>query len=651
MRWKWIVGVLAAGFLFSSGIPLGGQVLPARSRDASSDSSPPLGSGADALVLTEEVVVRYTADGTSEQNIHRVVRILTARGRQIYSSENFSYNRLYTEVELASARIVTPDGGSKPVEKEQITDGVIPEARQMDIRDDNFRWKTVVYPQLEVQDTLDTTIVYRSRGPLPNHFSEMFLFQYGNPILFKQVEIRGPRSRPLYFIVKDGRLDFRKEKAGEDVIYRWSGKNLPGIAPGLGMAALPGVATRLIVSTFPSWADLSRAGSAQDAGKLEPSPALAGKVKELTGGLRDIHSKILALFRFVSAEIRYLGASMDVGAFYEPRPAAEVFDRKYAVGREKSILLLAMLRQIGVEGVDALVNISRLTDPEIPSLYFDHAICGVLVPDDGIVYMDPTLGWSSSFGETYTGDRHALHLVPGGQELTMIPHCPASRSRGRILAESTLDAGGALHSQIRVTGSGYYDFILRTVERQKQGQDLIQLWQEMAESLHSDSRVEQLQSTSPDDLATPAAVSFLLDCPGYGLDLRRFMLFRMPLATNYFDLYSLGLPQLAAPEDLKFPLFFFSTLQVQQEERLKLPPGARVLALPDPVDIQLGAFRLSFRHRFEADSILFSSEFTCESSLVNPGEYPGFRKILQVWQKAQRSMVILEIPEKSGGQP
>jgi hypothetical protein len=216
------------------------------------------------------------------------------------------------------------------------------------------------------------------------------------------------------------------------VIQRWTGRNVPGIVPEPGMVPLPGVALRRLVSTLGDWRELSRLGFEQGAGKADTSEALRRKVAELTQGLADTHSRIMAIFRFVSTEIGYMGASMNVGGFLPPNAATSTLERKTALCRDKSVLMIAMLREIGVNGVEALVNISRDTDPEVPSIYFERALCAVELPDGRSVLMDPTLEISTSLGETCVGDREALLLTVAGTGLVRQPHSPSSRSQGRV---------------------------------------------------------------------------------------------------------------------------------------------------------------------------------------------------------------------------
>jgi hypothetical protein len=133
--------------------------------------------------------------------------------------------------------------------------------------------------------------------------------------------IDGPASNPLRHVVRDGKLEYTEEKKDGRVIYRWKGADLPKIEQELGMVTIADVATRVIASTFKDWKELSIYGDSLNIGKVDSNDALKAKVAELTKDAATKEDKILAIFRYISQKIRYMGFSMDLGAFIEPHQA------------------------------------------------------------------------------------------------------------------------------------------------------------------------------------------------------------------------------------------------------------------------------------------------------------------------------------------
>ena len=613
-RLNWLPLVLLLG---AAAGPLAAETVPTGPSGDRAAIEARLTRDADAIILSENVEVAFEETGRYVQTVRRRVRVLTEAGKSTYAAEHFVYHQALSRVELVRGLVVKPDGTSKPVKATAVKDALLPELQQAGLLDEPFRRKSVAFTDLEAQDILETEFRIEGVGPLPGQYLDMFLFQYHNPIFFKEVVIRGPASQPLNHVVKGGRLDGRQEMDAGRPVYRWEARDVAGVPAEAGMVALPGVALRLLVSTLPDWPSLSREGGRQDYGKLLADEALQAKVAELTGDLSTMHSRIMAIYRFVSQSVRYFNLSVPAGAFLEPRPASEVLARGYAMGREKTILMMAMLQVIGVDSVDCLLDATRETDPELPTLYLERPVCGVTLEDGRVVYMDPALELGTSLGETYTGDRWVLTLTSAGADLARVPHSPAARSRGLISADSTLGADGRLDSRVRVQGAGYYDFILRSMGRRNRGVDFSRMWQQLAYRYHPEAKVSRLEVSAADDLSAPFSLQFAVSCPGYWLQLNRFVLVRPPLAGNAFDIYALGLPPLLEPETRSAPLSLFSTVQVEQEERLTIPDGYSVVAMPDPVQLQNGPFRLQLSCRLDGGRIVWNSLLSVDTALVD----------------------------------
>jgi hypothetical protein len=391
---------------------------------------------ANALVVFEETRTVFDESGEFTSTEHALVKILTDKGKQTFATRKLPYHRRYSTVKVILARVIKKDGRALPVTAEFMKDGTMEETQAMNIFEENFRRLSVTFPGVEVGDSIEMTVETHSKPLIQGHYNDLTLFQSIEPVLRKDVSIDGPASKPLRNVVKNGKLEFSEQKKGGRVVYRWRAVNLPKIEQELAMASLADVATRVVTGTFRDWKELSKYGDSLNAGKVDSNEAMKAKVAELTKDCAAQEDKILAIFRYVSQKIRYMGSSMDLGAFIEPHQATYTFEKQYGVCRDKSILMMAMLKEIGVRAYDALINVSRSTDPEIPIIFFEHAICGVVMDDGHIVYMDPTLELSSSFGETYVGGRYVLLLDEQGKDLIKVPPIPAEEGLGTIRGET-----------------------------------------------------------------------------------------------------------------------------------------------------------------------------------------------------------------------
>lgn len=598
---------------------------------------------ANVLIIFEENGTVFQEDGSFTSREHSAVRILTDKGKQMCASRKVSYHKRYMSVAIPLARVIKKDGRVIDVPKESMRDGTMAETQAMNILEENFRRINVTFPGIEVGDALEIVVETVSKPIVKGHYNEIMLFQGLWPILRKECVIDGPMSRPLRFVAKNGRVDFVREEKGDRVVYRWTVANSPKIDEEPAMPSVQDLALKVVASTFVDWKELSRYGASLNVGKTEPSDAMRAKVRELVEGLTSEEAKIMAIFRYVAQKVRYMGSSMDLGAFIEPHAASYTFEKQYGVCRDKSLLMMAMLREIGVDSSDTIINVSQRTEEEIPVIYFEHAICAVALKDGRVVYMDPTLELSSEFGETYVGGHYVLRLDEKGRDLELVPPVPAERSLGLVASESRVLPDGSLEGTVRITGKGFYDFGMRSVCKQVPASQFPMVWQQLGQIVSPSMKIEDVKVTDFTDLQKPIEVTFRFKAPGYMADLGKYRMLKIPLSLGAFDLLSIGIfESLTDKTERKSPMFLFSTRGCRQEETLTLPGGYDVKGIPDPVSVKDGPVSLTITTALEGDKVRFTSDFRIESSSLDPAGYGSLRRVATALKRFQKAMVILE---------
>ncbi|WP_439484258.1 DUF3857 domain-containing protein [Cyclobacterium plantarum] len=106
----------------------------------------------------------------------------------------------------------------------------------------------------------------------------------------------------------------------------------------------------------------------------------------------ETREKALALIRWVQDEIRYLGLESGIGA-YKPNPPPKVYRQKFGDCKDKSLLLVALLKKEGIDAFPLLVNTTyrHNLNKIIPSnSAFDHCVVSLTV-DNKNYFVDPTM--------------------------------------------------------------------------------------------------------------------------------------------------------------------------------------------------------------------------------------------------------------------
>ena len=175
-------------------------------------------------------------------------------------------------------------------------------------------------------------------------------------------------------------------------------------------------------SEFASWADVANWANA-----LFPTISIGSDLHEVAQRIRKIESapaRVTAALEFVQTDIRYFSVSMGESS-HRPAPPDEVQRRRYGDCKDKSYLLVALLRELGIQSRPVLLQIGRRSGLEktLPSAqFFDHAIVQVTV-DGKNFYLDPTRlgqhGRLDRMGQVHEGAQ-VLIVAPDTSELSTI---------------------------------------------------------------------------------------------------------------------------------------------------------------------------------------------------------------------------------------
>ncbi len=598
----------------------------------------------DVLIIDEIASTQVEKDGSFVSDNYMLVKILTERGKKDFSSRRFPYHKRYNKVEVLLARVIHSDGTYENVEKKNIKDQTMAETQKMNIFEDNFREVRVEFPPLKVGDAIEIKIKMYSKPLLKNNYSDISLLQSFIPVKNVRIELKIDKKLPLNYVVKNGKLKMKKMEEGKYNVYQWTGSNIKPFKKEIGMISPYDMGLKLIVSTFKNWKELSSYGAELNRGKIDKTPKMVKIVKELIKGKKTEKEKILAIFRYISQKIRYMGSSMDVGAFIEPHKASYTFNKQYGVCRDKSILMIAMLKIAGIEADDVLINVSHKTDIEVPTIFFEHAIVGVKLKNGKYVYMDPTLELSSDFGEAYMSGKYVLHLVEKGKDIRKIQIFPPEKSMGYIKAESKVNEKGELESDFSIEGKGTYDLIMRQIGKRFPGKMQTFIWNKILQSMQQGTVVEKAEYGNPEDLTKPYKIKIKVKAPNFFEKLGNFYLMKIPEGKSTADIYfSLVVYNLTRLNKRMYPVNMTSPLGSKIKETITIPPSYKIKAFPDSFEFKKPPVYLSVKIiKIDKNKIKFVRVYKQYKSIFSPEDYSVLKEALLKMDKFNKSFIILE---------
>ena len=187
--------------------------------------------------------------------------------------------------------------------------------------------------------------------------------------------------------------------------------------------------SRVYFFTPTSWDEAARQYFTLSNPKVSVTEEIAKKARLLSEPFSERREKIRAIYNYVKG-LRYVAILLNRHEIV-PHDAGLTFRNGYGDCKDKSVLLMAMLKAIGIDSSIALVNTDYLIDQEVCSLaVFNHAIVAVPEKDGGYLFLDAT-GSYTPFGllPRAIQHRHALVVGEKGGQLLIIPSDSPEQNR------------------------------------------------------------------------------------------------------------------------------------------------------------------------------------------------------------------------------
>lgn len=287
----------------------------------------------------------------------------------------------------------------------------------------------VITDDLRVGDTLE--IAYSTIGQNPifgGKFFDNAAWDGPYPVKHRRVTLNVPRNRHINYRVVGSAAKQSPAPSerydGARKIIRFEGSDLPAADLENHLPNDYQAVRWIQFSEFGNWNEVN-----QWAQRLFNADAQGTALHNFLSEARGASTqseKVRKVLALVQNDIRYLSISLGENS-HRPFPPDQVLARRYGDCKDKSLLMISLLRQLGIEAVPVLMStyFRKNLDQMLPSPYpFDHVIVRAHV-DGKDFFLDPTLtgqvgkldriGWPYGEAEVLVvaTDTHALTRVTG----------------------------------------------------------------------------------------------------------------------------------------------------------------------------------------------------------------------------------------------
>ncbi len=372
-----------AGSAFAADAP---RIAPPEAwiRPAATPKLPPLapGSAAAARTLLVDTQYRFSPAGTSTY-FETVTRAQTPQGLAALGTLSLPWKPETDEIVVHKVNILRGD---------QVIDALAGHAFTILRRETNLEsamldgvlTATLQVEGLQEGDAIDVAATYRRNDPLLSpHAEGHFDWSAGSAV--DHLRLRAVWAKPLVIRWRAGdQLDKPRltESAGASELTL-DMTNVEPLRPPAEAPARFSHTREIDFSDFASWAELSARFEPlyRKASTLAPDSPLRAEVARIRALSTDPAVRAAAALALVQDKVRYVFLGMNDGAL-TPTDADSTWSRRFGDCKGKTALLLALLRELGIDAQPALVT-TTLGDgldarPPMVSV-FDHAVVRAVI--------------------------------------------------------------------------------------------------------------------------------------------------------------------------------------------------------------------------------------------------------------------------------
>ncbi|HEY9195930.1 MAG TPA: DUF3857 domain-containing transglutaminase family protein, partial [Mucilaginibacter sp.] len=275
-------------------------------------------------------------------------------------------------------------------------------------------------------DRIEYSYTITGRNPIfQGRFCDDIVFQWYQPIAHEYTVLIASAKRKLNFKAFNTIPKAVITESNGLRRYEYENFQVPAARDDDNQPAWYEGRSRVQISEFASWADVVAWASSINPPAVNIRGELAAKIAEIKAKTKENKVEYFReAVKTVQNEVRYMG--IEIGQYsHRANNPEKVFKQRYGDCKDKSLLLVSMLKAGGIDASMVLVNTSvreHLVD-YIPTYYaFDHAV--VMANVNGKqVWIDATIDYQGGKGTDIYFPNYGLGLVlkAGNSSLTAIP--------------------------------------------------------------------------------------------------------------------------------------------------------------------------------------------------------------------------------------
>jgi transglutaminase-like putative cysteine protease len=382
---------------------------------------------------------RVSDEDGNQRFRHYSMLAVNPQGVEEVSQINIDYDPNYQSIELHSVTIWR-DG--KAIDKRNSAKmSLLQREQELDkLIYNGDKTLNILIDDVRINDIVDYSYSINGSNPVfEGSFSIGHALNWSVPLDALYVRIVWLKSKMLNYRVEKSELIVHQKTVANGKEYWLEDDAIDGVTEEDNTPNWFNANGSVNFSDVQNWAEVVQWGTPLFEKATKSGDEIKAIVRRIASETPSKSQQIASILQFVQTQVRYLGIEFGVNS-HKPSDALETLARHYGDCKDKVVLLITLLKEIGVEAYPALVN-TRLKQALLDKMpryaLFDHVIARVDFEGQSY-WLDPTRGnQAGDLADVYQPDyRYALVLDGKGQDLSKVE---ITQTRSQIIMNETFD--------------------------------------------------------------------------------------------------------------------------------------------------------------------------------------------------------------------
>ena len=425
-------------------------------------------------VKREEIISFEVKDiGQAYLSVHQVITVLDAEGQDelmfVQPSDEFR--------KLTDAESKVFDGTGKSINRYKMKEMKSTATGDGLVVDGKIYYFQVAAPSYPITVQYDYQTKYKGTLNYPDYRIQ----RPEQSVESSNYTVSVPADLDLKFKAQQIVLSPVVSTANKNKIYVWKVQDLPSVPYEEGAVSYESSYPAILLSPnkfsmdgndgdLSTWKNFGLWYGNLSQGSINLSEQTKSALKEMVKNAKDDKEKIEILYDYLQSNFRYVSIQLGIGG-YKPFDADFVDNKKYGDCKALSNYMEAILDAVGIVSYPALINAEynkQPVDPAFPHNSFNHVILCVPGNKDTTWLECTSTAVDAGTLGSFTENRNALLITPGGGVLVPTPKSKASENLFTLHTNVALreDASGESESKLETKGE-YREEIMQYVLNEK----------------------------------------------------------------------------------------------------------------------------------------------------------------------------------------